>query len=150
MQSDGRGRLFVPSGLLDGPLPTHDELWESPVGNLLYPKTPPSPVAPLFERPDNPYHGIGDPRFPYVITTYGLTEHHTPGGTSRTVPWLAELPPEGFVEISPELAAALGIANGDWVVVSTLRGEVEARVLVTDRTQPLIIQGRKVHQIGMP
>jgi formate dehydrogenase major subunit len=150
MLPDGRGRLFVPSGLLDGPLPTHYEPWESPVGNLLYPKTPRSPVAPLFERPDNPYHEIGDPRFPYVITTYRLTEHHTAGGMSRTVPWLAELQPEGFVEISPELAAELGIANGDWVVVSTLRGEAEARALVTDRIQPLVIQGRKVHQIGMP
>ena len=150
MLPDGCGRLFVPSGLLDGPLPTHYEPWESPVGNLLYPKTPRSPVAPLFERPDNPYHEIGDPRFPYVITTYRLTEHHTAGGMSRTVPWLAELQPEGFVEISPELAAELGIANGDWVVISTLRGEAEARALVTDRIQPLTIQGRKVHQIGMP
>ncbi|GBD16318.1 Formate dehydrogenase subunit alpha [bacterium HR26] len=150
MLPDGRGRLFVPSGLLDGPLPTHYEPWESPVGNLLYPKTPRSPVAPIFERPDNPYHEIGDPRFPYVITTYRLTEHHTAGGMSRTVPWLAELQPEGFVEISPELAAELGIANGDWVVVSTLRGEAEARALVTDRIQPLMIHGRKVHQIGMP
>ncbi len=150
MLPDGRGRLFVPSGLLDGPLPTHYEPWESPVGNLLYPKTPRSPVAPIFERPDNPYHEIGDPRFPYVITTYRLTEHHTAGGMSRTVPWLAELQPEGFVEISPELAAELGIANGDWVVVSTLRGEAEARALVTDRIQPLVVHGRTVHQIGMP
>jgi len=150
MLPDGRGRLFVPTGLLDGPLPTHYEPWESPVGNLLYPKTSRSPVAPTFERPDNPYHEIGDPRFPYVITTYRLTEHHTAGGMSRTVPWLAELQPEGFIEISPELATELGIANGDWVVVSTLRGEVEARALVTDRIQPLVIHGRRVHQVGMP
>jgi formate dehydrogenase major subunit len=69
---------------------------------------------------------------------------------SRYVPWLAELQPEGFVEISPELAAALGIANGDWVTVSTLRGEAHARALVTERLQPLVVDGRTIHQVGMP
>lgn len=148
--ADGRGWLFVTAGLLDGPLPTHYEPWESPVDNALYPQRPRNPVAPIFDRPDNPYHGIGDPRFPYVITTYRLTEHHTAGGMSRFIPWLAELQPQGFVEISPELAAELGIDNGDWVTVSTLRGEAEARALVTDRLQPLTLNGKTVHQVGMP
>jgi formate dehydrogenase major subunit len=107
-------------------------------------------VATTFDRPDNRYHDQDDPRFPYVLTTYRLTEHHTAGGMSRYVPWLAELQPEGFVEISPELAAALGIANGDRVVVSTLRGEAESRALVTERLQPLQVDGRTIHQIGMP
>ncbi|HBY96877.1 MAG TPA: formate dehydrogenase, partial [Chloroflexi bacterium] len=148
--ADGLGRLFASAGLRDGPLPAHYEPWESPVGNLLYPEQPRNPVAPIFPRPDNPYHEIGDPRFPYVITTYRLTEHHTAGGMSRTVPWLAELQPHGFVEISPELAAELGINNGDWVTIFTLRGEAEARALVTERLQPLMIGGRKIHQVGMP
>jgi formate dehydrogenase major subunit len=69
---------------------------------------------------------------------------------SRYVPWLAELQPEGFVEISPELAAEHGVSNRDLVVLTTLRGEVEVRALVTDRMQPLEIDGRRVHQIGMP
>ena len=150
MMLDGRGWLFVPHGLVDGPLPTHYEPWESPVPNLLYPTQPRSPVAPLFLRPDNPYNEIGDPRYPYVITTYRLTEHHTAGGMSRWVPWLAELQPAGFVEISPELARELGIATGDWVVVETARGSTEARALVTERVQPLTIAGRTVHVIGMP
>jgi formate dehydrogenase major subunit len=148
--SDGRGALFAGPSLKDGPLPTHYEPWESPLGNLLYPQQPRSPVATSFPRPDNPYHQIGDPRFPYILTTYRLTEHHTAGGMSRYVPWLAELQPEGFVEISPELAADLGIDNGDWVVVSTLRGEVEARALVTERLQPLRVDGHMLHQVGMP
>ncbi len=148
--SDGRGALFAGEQLKDGPLPTHYEPWESPVENPLYPEHPRNPVALTFERPDNPYHAQADPRFPYVITTYRLTEHHTAGGMSRFVPWLAELQPEGFVEISPELAAAHGVSNGDWVVLSTLRAEIEVRALVTDRMQPLQIDGRTVHQIGMP
>jgi len=150
MMLDGLGWLFVPVGLLDGPLPTHYEPWETPVTNLLYPSQPRNPVAPAFLRADNPYHEIGDPRYPYVITTYRLTEHHTAGGMSRWVPWLAELQPAGFVEISPELARELGIANGDWVVVETARGAAEARALVTERVQPLTIAGRTVHVIGMP
>ncbi len=150
MMPDGRGWLFVPTGLRDGPLPTHYEPWETPVDNLLYPQQPHNPAARALPRPDNPYHPLGDPRFPYVLTTYRLTEHHTAGGMSRWVPWLAELQPEGFVEISPELAAELGIDNGDWVTVSTLRGAVEARALVTERLQPLVIAGRTVHQVGMP
>ena len=148
--ADGKGWLFAASGLRDGPLPTHYEPWETPVRNLLYPDQERSPVAKLHLRPDNPYHAPGDARFPHVITTYRLTEHLTAGGMSRWVPWLAELMPEGFIEISPELAAELDINNGDWVTVSTLRGEAEARALVTERMQPLVIDGRTLHHIGMP
>ncbi len=148
--ADGKGALFSGPSLKDGPLPTHYEPWETPVGNVLYPEQARSPVAPTFERPDNPYHAVGDPRFPYVITTYRLTEHHTAGGMSRWVPWLAELQPEGFVEISPELAREHGVDNGDRVVLSTLRGEIETRALVTARLRPLTIDGRTVHQIGLP
>ena len=36
MQADGRGWLFVPQGLMDGPLPAHYEPHESPVRNRLY------------------------------------------------------------------------------------------------------------------
>jgi formate dehydrogenase major subunit len=150
MMADGKGWLFAASGLRDGPLPTHYEPWESPVDNPLYPDHTRSPAAIYFDRPDNQYHEIGDPRFPYVITTYRLTEHLTAGGMSRFVPWLAELQPGGFIEISPELAAELGINNGDWVTLSTLRGEAETRALVTLRLQPLQLDGKTFHQIGMP
>lgn len=69
---------------------------------------------------------------------------------SRTVPWLAELQPEEFVEISTEHAAEIGVSNGEWVTITTLRAEVEARALVTDRMQPLTVGGKRVHQVGMP
>ncbi len=149
MMPDGKGWLFVPQGLVDGPLPTHYEPAESPVENPLY-RQQVNPVANFWHRPDNPYHEVGDPNYPYVITTYRLTEHHTAGGMTRTLPWLAELQPEGFAEISPELAAEKGIQNGDWVTVSTARGEIEARALVTPRLKPLQVYGRTVHQVGMP
>jgi formate dehydrogenase major subunit len=150
MMADGKGWLYSATGLRDGPLPTHYEPWETPVANVLYPDNPRSPVAVLLPRPDNLYHEIGDERFPHVLTTYRLTEHLTAGGMSRFVPWLAELQPAGFCEISPELAAELDIRNGDWVTISTLRGAIETRALVTLRIAPLRVDGRVIHQIGLP
>lgn len=149
MMSDGKSWLFAPTGCIDGPLPTHYEPAESPVENPLYAQQC-NPVADFWYRPDNPYHEIGDPKYPYVITTYRLTEHHTAGGMSRTISWLAELQPELFVEISPELAGEHGIENGGWVTVSTARGEIEAKALVTERMTPIQVYGRTVHQVGMP
>ncbi len=149
MVSDGRGSLFVPSGLKDGPLPTHYEPVESVIQNPLY-RQQDNPAAKKWERADNPYHAVGDPAYPYVITTYRLTEHHSGGIPTRMVPSTAELQPEGFVELSPELAAVHGIANLDWVVISTARGEIEAKALVTERMRPLQMDGRVVHQVGMP
>ena len=100
MSADGKAWLFVPSGLKDGPLPTHYEPVESPVKNPMYAQQD-NPVAKKWERPDNPYHAVGDPRYPYVITTYRLTEHHSGGIPTRFVPSTAELQPEAFVELSP-------------------------------------------------
>jgi formate dehydrogenase major subunit len=149
MQPDGRGWLFAPVGLVDGPLPTHYEPAESPLENPLYGQST-SPTADFWPRPDNRLHRPGEPRYPYVITTYRLTEHHTAGAMTRWLPWLAELQPELFCEIGPELAAEKGVRNGDWVTISTRRGEVEARALVTERIKPLMLGTRRVHQIGLP
>ncbi|HMA34219.1 MAG TPA: formate dehydrogenase subunit alpha, partial [Chloroflexia bacterium] len=149
MMADGKGWLYVPSGLKDGPLPTHYEPEEAPVSNGLYGQQT-NPVGKVWRRGRQRLIALGDARFPFVITTYRLTEHHTAGGMSRWLPWLAELQPQGFVEISPALAQEKAIANGDWVVVSTPRGAAEARALVTDRLQPLKIRRRLVHQVGMP
>ncbi len=149
MIADGKSSLFVPAGLKDGPLPTHYEPVESPARNPLYGQQD-NPVAKKWERPDNPYHAVGDPRYPYVITTYRLTEHHAGGIPTRLVPSTAELQPEGFAEIPPELAREKGIANLDWVVISTARGEIVTRALVTERLRPLEIDGRRIYQIGMP
>jgi formate dehydrogenase major subunit len=150
MLSDGKGQLFAAAGLRDGPLPAHYEPWESPSGNPLYPEQPRSPVAKLHVRPDNPYHAPGDARFPHVLTTYRLTEHHTAGAMTRFLPWLAELQPEGFAEIDPVLARDIAVSNGEWVTITTLRGSIEAKALVTNRLTPLEVSGRMVHQVGMP
>jgi len=149
MHPEGVGRLYVPSGLKDGPLPVHYEPLESNLRNALHAQQT-NPAAAKMERPDNRYAKENDPRFPYILTTYRLTEHHTAGGMTRTLSHLAELQPELFAEISPELAAEVGVANGDMIVVSTARASVEARALVTARMPSLDVQGRRVHQVGMP
>jgi formate dehydrogenase major subunit len=149
MIADGRASLFVPSGLKDGPLPTHYEPVESPVKNPLYAQQD-NPVAKKWERPDNVYHKVGDPKYPYALTTYRLTEHHSGATPTRSVPVTAELQPEGFCELPPELARELGIDNLDWVVISTARGEIETRAMITERLRPFQIDGRRIYQIGMP
>ena len=85
-----------------------------------------------------------------MFTTYRLTEHHTAGGMSRTLPFLAELQPEFFCEVSPELAAERGLEHAGWATIITARTAVEARVLVTPRMRPLVIEGRPLHQVGLP
>ncbi len=153
MQADGKAWLFAPRGMLDGPLPSHYEPQESPVANPLY-RQQASPARKVFARKDNLWSpSAGEPGaevYPYVFTTYRLTEHHTAGGMSRWLPYLAELQPEFFCEISPELAAEKGLENGGWATLVSARTAVEARVLVTERMTPLVIGGRTVHQIGLP
>jgi formate dehydrogenase major subunit len=149
LKPDGRGWLFAPSGLKDGPLPTHYEPVESPAKNLLY-KQQSNPLVNRHPRPDNPLSPPGDPQFPYVATTYRVTEHYLAGVMSRWNSWLAELQPEMFAEISPELAAEKGIANTDWIVVSSPRSAIECRALVTTRMRPLSVDGRTVHTVGLP
>jgi formate dehydrogenase major subunit len=150
MQADGKAWLFAPSGLLDGPLPTHYEPVESVTPNLLY-RQQFSPRLLEYKAPGNSIHrAFLDPRYPHVVTTYRLTEHHTAGTMSRWLSWLSELMPEMFCEVSPELAAAAGLTHGGWARVSTARGEVECRVLVTRRLRPMRIRGRVLHTIGLP
>jgi formate dehydrogenase major subunit len=153
MQADGRAWLFAPAGLRDGPMPTHYEPQESPFANLLYGQQA-NPARQQLRRGRNRYHPSGnEPHadvFPYVFTTYRLTEHHTAGGMSRWVPYLSELQPEFFCEVSPALAAERGLQHLGWATIITARTAVEARVLVTDRLRPLQIQGRLIHQVGIP
>ena len=150
MKPDGKGWLFVPKGLMDGPLPAHYEAAESPVHNALYHQQS-NPAAKYFrDRPDNRLAAVDDPNYPIVITTYRLTEHHVSGPMTRWMPWLNALQPSLFAELSPELAAERNIQHGEWLIVSTPRGEIEARAMVTRRMRPLRISGRIVHQIGLP
>ncbi len=151
MQADGRGWLYVPHGLVDGPLPAHYEPEESPLRNRFYPQRS-NPARERYDRPENPANPPrrGRRRYPFVVTTYRLTEHHTAGGMSRSVPYLAELQPEMFVEVHPELAELRGLEHGGWATVVTTRTAIEARVMVTERVKPLDHGGRRVHQVGLP
>ena len=151
MMADGQGWLYSPSGLLDGPMPTHYEPFESPMPNLLYPDRDSDPAKLVWRRPENPYNPIADPRYPLVATSFRLTEHHTAGAMSRNLPWLAELQPEMFAEIDPVIAAERGIEDGGWMVIETERAEIEARAKVTERIRPLRMgAGRVIHQIALP
>jgi formate dehydrogenase major subunit len=153
MQADGKAWLFAPNGLTDGPFPTHYEPHESPAGNPLYSQAanPTRLQYPSDVDPYNPTHGEpGTEVFPFAITTYRLTEHHTAGGMSRTVPYLAELQPELFCEVSPELAKLRGLEHAGWATIVTSRAAIEARVNVTDRLRPLKIDGGYVHTVGLP
>ena len=153
MQADGRAWLHAPAGLADGPMPTHYEPEESPVGNALYGQRA-NPARQRFERADNPYHPEpgtpGAAVYPYVFTTFRVTEHHTAGGMSRWTPYLNELQPEMFLEVSPELAAERGLTHGGWAHVVTARSAIEGRVLVTERAKPLRHGDTVIHQIGVP
>ncbi|MBD2762511.1 molybdopterin-dependent oxidoreductase [Kocuria sp. cx-116] len=153
MQADGKGWLFAPRGMVDGPLPTHYEPQESTVVNPLYAQQQ-NPARELFPHPGNlsaPEPGTPQAEvYPYMFTTYRLTEQHTAGGMSRWLPYLSELQPEMFCEVSPELAAECGLEPYGWATIVSPRSAIEAKVLVTDRMTPLDIGGRTAHQIGLP
>jgi formate dehydrogenase major subunit len=148
MQGDGRGWLFAPTGLLDGPLPPHYEPHESPFDNALY-KQRANPARVTYPVPLNPYNADRE-RYPYVTTTVRLTEHHTTGAMSRTVGVLSELQPEFFCEVSPRLARERDLEQGGWADVITARGSIRSRVLITERVKPIKVQGRDVEQVGLP
>jgi formate dehydrogenase major subunit len=150
MKADGKGWLFVPSGLVDGPLPAHYEPYESPVLNPVYPQQQSNPVTKVFDTTGNPYAPVASAEYPCVLSTYRLTEHHLSGSMSRWLPWLSALQPELFVELSPEHAAEIGVANLDVVAITTPRASIRAKALVTRRIRPFLIVGKVVHHVGMP
>jgi formate dehydrogenase major subunit len=149
MQTDGKAWLFAPIGVADGPMPTHYEPPESPLHNQLY-KQQNNPSRRSLEQAANSINPSFSEVFPYVFTTYRLTEHHTAGAMSRTLPYLTELQPEPFCEVSPRLAAERGLENGGWATVVTGRTAIEVRVLVTDRLRSLRLGERFVEQVGLP
>ncbi|MFN0073772.1 MAG: molybdopterin dinucleotide binding domain-containing protein, partial [Chloroflexota bacterium] len=149
MKADGVGWLFAPTGYVDGPLPTHYEPAEAPVQNPLYQQQI-NPVLKYWPRDDNQLARVADPRYPYIITTYRLTETYLSGAMNRWVPWLAALQPEEFIELPPELAEERGIKNLDLVRVTTPRASIVAKALVTGRMRPYIIDGKRIHHVGMP
>jgi formate dehydrogenase major subunit len=149
MRGDLVGAFFGP--LNDGPFPEHYEPIESPAKNLLSTRQN-NPVAKIWNVPDqkNDLAPVGSKDFPYVITTYRLTEHHLSGVMSRYLPMLAELHYAHFAEISHELAKELGLANGDMVTVMSPRGKIHVKAMVTNRLKPFMVDGKTVHQIGVP
>jgi formate dehydrogenase major subunit len=151
MRADGKGAFFGP--LADGPFPEHYEPVESPQKNLLS-RQQYNPVARIWRdahlNGGNRLVKVGDPEFPYAITTYRLTEHHLSGVMSRYLPWLAEMYESHFCELSPQLAREKGIVNGEKITVITPRGKIHLKAMVTERMIPFTIDGRTVHQVGIP
>jgi formate dehydrogenase major subunit len=143
MVPEGVGRLYALT-MRDGPFPEHYEPLESPMKN------------PLSKVQNNPCAEVGTNvtcdlnRYPYIGTTYRMTEHWQAGAMTRSLPWLVELVPDMFVEISESLANEKEIKNGDRVTVVTERGSIEGYALVTFRMQPFVVDGMSVEQVGMP
>jgi formate dehydrogenase major subunit len=148
MNPEGVGRIFAPlAAFAEGPFPTHYEPVESPVGNLLHPGQTSSPVVRRFKTPDDKY---GSPKEGYniICTTYRLTEHYH--YWTKNNPMNVQLVPEPFVEISAEMAEDMGLRGGEKVKVSSIRGEYIAKAMVTKRIKPMMIDGKKTYQIGIP
>jgi formate dehydrogenase major subunit len=148
MTGEGTGRLFSNTPL-DGPFPEHYEPIESPVENPLHPQNSANPVAFLYDQAAGRPNRFGTAAdYPYIATTYRLTEHEH--YVTQHVEHLVQLQPEAFVEIPDGLATEKGIKNGDMVRVSSKRGKVEARAMVTKRLGPLTVAGKQVWQVGIP
>ena len=158
MKPEGRARIFG-MGLADGPFPEHYEPLECPVEKNLMSSQMINPAVKLWHK-----EGVGsdmdkafscDPRFPFVCTTYRVTEHWQTGLMTRNQPWLVEIHPQMFVEMSVELADLKSIKNGEKCLVKSARGEVEAVAIVSKRFKPFKIMGPEgkdtvVHQVGVP
>jgi len=156
MKPDGIAHIFGP-GMADGPFPEHYEPLECPVEKNLMSPQKNNPTIKRFDKEGvgsdlDVYSGVDscDPRYPFVGTTYRVSEHWQTGVLTRWCPWLAEMQPGMFVEMSLELAEERGIKNGDMCIVRSPRGEVEATAIVTPRFKPLVIDGNDIHQVGFP
>jgi len=148
MRKHGHGQIFGP-GRADGPFPEHYEPLESPVEkNLLNPHRI-NPAAVVYNTKIDA-HASCDPRFPFVGTTYRVSEHWQTGVMTRPQPWLMELQPEMFVEISEELAKMRGIKNGEKVKVTSIRASIECTAIVTRRFTPFTTGSSTIHQVGLP
>jgi formate dehydrogenase major subunit len=146
MNPEGVGRLFGTDRMADGPFPEHYEPFEAPVQNAFHPKRQESPAARIFAG-DRKNLGTSA-EFPYAATTYRVTEHFHFWTKHARIPAL--LQPELFVELDEELAKEKGIRSGDWVRVSSKRGKLVGKAMVTKRIKPLEVAGRKVHTVGIP
>jgi formate dehydrogenase major subunit len=147
MTGEGVGRLFAPGSLTsDGPFPEHYEPMESPVKNAIS-KVQNDPAVFIYKDAKDTFAAI-DSEFPYVATTYRVTEHEH--YVTQNVPYLVEAMPDFFVELPVELAEKKGITNGGKVRVKSKRGEVVGVALVSKRIRPLKVGGKTVYQVGIP
>lgn len=152
MKADGKGWLFAPTGLAEGPIPEHYEPIESPVKNCVS-SCQNNPVVKIWDTDKG--KSIGDnigtsDKFPIICTSFRLVEHWQAGAMSRTLPWLAEIQPDMFVMLGRELAQERGIKNGEMVKVASARGEITVVAMVTPRMPPMTVDGKKVHIVRMP
>jgi formate dehydrogenase major subunit len=151
MKPDGFASIFGP-GLADGPFPEHYEPLESPVKNMMSNVllNPASKRWDLAAGAMDKYAQVCDPKYPFVATTYRVSEHWQTGAMTRQQPWLVEMQPEMFVEMSKELAQELDIKNGDKVIIESARGKIRAKAMVTPRFKPFKIGDNMVHEVGLP
>jgi formate dehydrogenase major subunit len=156
MKPDGVASLYGP-GLADGPFPEHYEPLECPVEKNLMSPQKNNPVIRRFDKAGvgsdmDVYSGVAscDPRFPFICSTYRVSEHWQTGVLTRWCPWLAEMQPGMFVEISVELSREKNMKNGDKVIVESPRGKVECTAIVTPRFKPFNIDGNTIHEVGIP
>jgi len=148
MKQDGVASLFGP-GMTDGPFPEHYEPLEGPLAKNPFSSQLNSPVIKIFKSDLDKVANASE-EFPYVCTTYSCTEHWCSGALTRWQAWLLEMQPELYVEIGEQLARKLSIGNADWVYVSSARGKVKCRAMVTKRFVPFKVEGNTVHQVGLP
>jgi formate dehydrogenase major subunit len=148
MMAEGKGALYGP-GLADGPFPEHYEALECPLEENLMSKQRVNPTVKLFKGELDAYYSC-DVRYPYVATTYRVSEHWQTGVMTRHQPWQLEMQPQVFVEMSEELAKEKGIRNGDKAIVTSARGELWAVAMVTNRFKPFKVANSTVHQVGLP
>jgi len=150
MTAEGVARLFAPTGMAEGPLPEHYEPFETPLAaNPMHPKNAKAKSNPAARVFKGDMEAFGTPKdFPYVATSYRLTEHFH--YWTKNVRTSAVVQPQQFVEIGEELAKEKGVANGDWVKVSSNRGFIKAVAVVTKRIASLDVDGKRVHTVGLP
>jgi formate dehydrogenase major subunit len=146
MLAEGHGHLFGP-GRVDGPFPEHYEPMEGPLAVNPFSKQRYNPTALSFDHEEK---AVADPRFPFVCTTYRVTEQWQSGTMTRQTGWLRETQPGGFCELSVVLASELGVRGGDQVVIESVRGRVQVPAIVTERLQPFVVMGKTLHLVGVP
>jgi len=150
MLNFGMGWLFAPgSGMVDGPFPEHYEPVETPFKNAMN-GSQNSPVVKIWDSAMDKLAPAGDPKYPIICGVSRVSEHFQSGTMTRNMPWLAEMQPNMFVEMSKDLAKRKGISNGEWVTVKSIRGEVNCVALVTDRIQVITVDGKPADVVNMP